>query len=116
MYQCDGCGASIPRKALRYQVTIDVRAAYDTLEVSLWELFRDHRRELEELVARLDKTETAELEEQVYKKMVLDLCPECQRRFVRGPLRFQAEQPAEGPPADIDAFLRSLGFGNPGGD
>lgn len=110
MYQCDGCGASIPRKALRYQVSIDVRAAYDTLEVSLWDLLRDHRRELEELVAQLDKAGTKQLEEQVYKKMVLDLCPECQRKFVLSPLRFRAEPPAERPPADIDAFLRSLGL------
>jgi len=101
---------------LRYQVSIDVRAAYDTLAVSLWDLVRDHRRELEELVARLDKADTKDLEEQVYKKIVLDLCPECQRRFIRSPLRFQAEQPADRPPADIDAFLRSLGLGNRDGE
>ncbi len=112
MYQCDGCGAAIPRKALRYQVSIDVRAAYDTVEVSLWDLVRDHRRELEELVARMSRTDAADLEEQVYKKMVLDLCPECHRRFIRSPLDFRKNESADKPPADIDAFLRSLGFGN----
>ena len=112
MYQCDGCGAAIARKALRYQVSIDVRAAYDTLEVSLWDLVRDHRREMEDLVARMNRTDAANLEEQVYKKMVLDLCPDCQRRFVRAPLDFRGKKPADLPPADIDAFLRSLGFGD----
>jgi hypothetical protein len=112
MYKCDGCGAAIPRQTLRYQVTIDVRAAYDTLEVSLWDLLQDHRRELEELVAQLDKAGTKDLEEQVYKKMVLDLCPECQRKFISSPLRFSADEPTDRAPTDIDTFLRSLGFGN----
>ena len=115
MFQCDGCGAALPRKALRYQVTIDVRAAYDTLEVSLWELVRDHRQEMAELVARMNETETKELEEQVYKKMVLDLCPACQKRFVRNPLTFAPEPPGNEPPHDIDTFLRSLGLGDAGG-
>ncbi len=114
MYQCDGCGVSIVRKALRYQVSIDVRAAYDTLEVSLWDLVRDHRGELEALVGALDETDATHLEEQVYKKMVLDLCPECQRKFVQSPLRFGAESATGGPPADIDTFLRSLGYGKRG--
>ena len=116
MYQCDGCGAAIPRKALRYQVSIEVRAAYDALEVSLWDLVRDHRRELEELVAQLDKTEVTNLEEQVYRKMVLDLCPECQQKFIRSPLDFRGSASADRPPADIDAFLRSLGFGKSAGE
>ncbi len=112
MYQCDGCGAALPRKALRYQVSIDVRAAYDTLEVSLWDLVRDHRREMEELVAQMSKTDATALEEQVYKKMVLDLCPQCQRRFILSPLNFRSHDSAATPPSDIDSFLRSLGFGN----
>ncbi len=115
MYQCDGCGAAIPRKTLRYQVSVDVRAAYDTLEISLWDLVRDHRRELEELVARMDKTDTMKLEEQVYKKMVFDLCPECQRRFILSPLNFNKTGTVDEPPTDIDTFLRSLGFGNADG-
>lgn len=114
MYQCDGCGAAIQRKALRYQVSIDVRAAYDSLEVSLWDLVRDHRREMEELAARMDKADATKLEEQVYKKIVLDLCPECQRKFIQSPLNFRGNRPGDEPPTDIDAFLRSLGFGNAG--
>ena len=51
-YRCDGCGRDIPKKALRYNVEIDVRAAYDKLEVSLMDLVRDHR---EELLARIEK-------------------------------------------------------------
>jgi len=46
-----------------------------------------------------------------YKKLELDLCPACQRIFVREPLRFHPEQAAEPPEIDIDAFLRSLGYG-----
>ncbi len=116
MYQCDGCGAAIPRKSLRYQVSIDVRAAYDTLEVSLWDLVRDHRREMEELVTQMSKADATDLEGQVYKKIVLDLCPECQRKFVVSPLHFRTNKLEDQPPADIDAFLRSLGFGNADGE
>ena len=114
MFQCDGCGAALPRKALRYQVTIDVRAAYDTMEVSLWELVRDHRQEMEQLIARMNEAEAKDLEEQVYKKMVLDLCPACQKRFIQAPLNFAPEPPGDEPPRDIETFLRSLGLGNGG--
>jgi len=110
-YRCDGCGREIPKKALRYTVEIDVRAAYDKLEVSLVELVRDHRGELLALIEKLKSKSPEELEESVYKNIKLDLCPSCQRAFIRNPLRFHPEQAAEEREIDIDAFLRSLGLG-----
>jgi hypothetical protein len=111
MYQCDGCGTPIPRTALRYQVTIDVRASYDTLEVSLFDLIRDHQKEMEELVARMRRQEANDLEQQIYKKIVLDLCPECQKKFIRSPLNCSNDSKEATPVTDIDSFLRSLGYG-----
>lgn len=52
-YRCDGCGAELARNALRYTVEIDVRAAYDKLEVTLTDLVRDHRAEILELIERM---------------------------------------------------------------
>jgi len=92
---------------LRYTVKIDVRAAYDRLEVSLSDLIRDHRAEIKAIIDRMSHMEPRELEESVYKQFKLDLCPRCQRAYIRNPLRFHPEQSGEAK-IDIDAFLRSL--------
>ena len=110
-YQCDGCGREIPESALRYTVTIDVRAAYDEIEVRLADLIRDHRREILDLLEQLRHCNAGELEEQVYKKIKLDLCPTCQKAFIAAPLQFSPGQPARDMEIDVDRFLRSLGFG-----
>jgi hypothetical protein len=114
MIHCDGCGAELPRGSLRYAVRIDVRAAYDQMEVRLIDLVRDHREEMLRLIEQMRHKPPQELEEAVYKAIEIDLCPRCQRAYIRDPLRFHPEQ--AGPPDDfdIDAFLRSLGFGGGG--
>jgi len=98
--------------ALRYTVTIDVRAAYDEIEIGLADLVRSHRNEILALIEQMRHRDPKELEEQVYKKLTLDLCPNCQKAFIRDPLRFHPEQAPTPGEVDIDAFLRSLGFGN----
>jgi hypothetical protein len=109
--QCDGCGKQLGKGELRYSVKIDVRAAYDQMEIGLADLFRDHREELRALVDQIKDEDPQRLEETVYKLFQLDLCPPCQRAYIRDPLRFHPEQPGAAPPVDIDAFLRSLGLG-----
>jgi len=110
-YRCDGCGVELAKDALRYTVSIDVRAAYDQLEVGLADLVRDHRAEIRALIERLKHKSAREVEETVYKSIKLDLCPSCQRAFIRNPLRFHPEQGAPESDIDIDSFLRSLGLG-----
>lgn len=110
VYQCDACGARIPRDGLRYTVNIDVRAAYDQQEIGLAELVRDHRRELLSLIDSLRGQPESEIEESVYKAIKLDLCPSCQRMYIRDPLQFRSE-PGASPSFDVDEFLRSLGYG-----
>ena len=110
-YRCDGCGVELAKDALRYTVSIDVRAAYDQLEVGLADLVRDHRAEIRALIERLKHKSAREVEETVYKCIKLDLCPSCQRAFIRNPLRFHPEQGAPESDIDIDSFLRSLGMG-----
>lgn len=111
VYQCDGCGKELRKNSLRYTVTIDVRAAYNDIEVGLAELVRDHRQEILALIERLRHRDPQEVEEQVYKRISLDLCPACHAAFIKDPLRFHPEQTGENDEIDIDSFLRSLGFG-----
>lgn len=109
-YRCDGCGLDMDAKALRYTVNIEVRAAYEELHVSLADLVRDHREEILALIEKMKGKCADQLEESVYRQLHLDLCPNCQRAFLRNPLRFHPEQGGDGTPEfDVDAFLRSLG-------
>jgi hypothetical protein len=110
-YRCDGCGRSLSKDALRYTVKIDVRAAYDELEVSLADLIRDHRTEILAIIEQLKNRDPHELEDSVYKGFKLDLCPACQRAYIRDPLRFRPGQVLTGDEVDIDGFLKSLGIG-----
>jgi hypothetical protein len=110
-YHCDGCGKKLAKHELRYTVEIQVKAAYDKLEIGLTELVRDHRAELIALIERLKSKDPKELEESIYKRIKLDLCPDCQRAFLPSPLRFHPEQSPPPSEVDIDAFLRSLGIG-----
>ena len=96
---------------MRYTVEIDVRAAYDKFEVGLADLVRDHRAEILSLIERLKRRSPKEIEESVYKHIRFDLCPSCQRAFIKAPLRFHPEQGSTDDEIDIDAFLRSLGMG-----
>ncbi len=110
-YHCDGCGQEILQNALRYTVRIDVRAAYEDLEVGLMELVRDHRDEILRLIKGMESKSPEDIEESVYKGLKLDLCPGCQRAYVHAPLRFHPEGEAPAEEIDIDGFLRSLGYG-----
>lgn len=110
-YHCDGCGRRMAETDLRYTVTIDVRAAYSEIEVGLAELVRDHRQEILDLLDQLRRRDPVEVEEQIYKRMKLDLCPRCQKIFIADPLRFHPGGRPKEHEADIDVFLRSLGFG-----
>ncbi|HOF39098.1 MAG TPA: hypothetical protein PLD73_03425 [Candidatus Hydrogenedentes bacterium] len=105
---CDGCSKEMKPDDTRYRVKIDVRVAKGSLEFSLLDLFRDHRKELENLVKSFEGKDPRELEETIYKGFELDLCPRCQRAYIRDPLRFHPEQGLPDVDIDIDAFLRSL--------
>jgi hypothetical protein len=109
--ECDGCGRELKKGALRYRVKIDVRAAYDKLELTLLDLVRDHREELSNLVEQMKDKDPARLEEQIYKGYSYDLCPPCHAAYIRDPLRFHPERGLPESDWDVDAFLRSLGYG-----
>jgi hypothetical protein len=116
VHRCDGCGKEMRKSDLRYSVKIDVRAAYGKMEISLADLVRDHRAEILALIERMENKDPKELEESVYKSFSLDLCPLCQRAYIRDPLRFHPEMGETAAEMDIDGFLRSLGVNRPAHD
>lgn len=113
-YSCDGCGRKLSPGALRYTVKVDVRAAYEEIHIGLAELVRDHRQELIDLIKKIERdTEKtpSEIEETVYKAIHFDLCPACQRAYIKDPLHFHPDRGEHESDIDIDSFLRSLGYG-----
>ncbi len=116
VHRCDGCGKEMRKGDLRYTVKIDVRAAYDKMEISLADLVRDHRAEILALIEQMERKDPKDLEESVYKAFSLDLCPLCQRAYIRDPLRFHPEMGETDIEIDIDGFLRSLGVNRQSAD
>jgi CRISPR/Cas system-associated protein Cas7 (RAMP superfamily) len=86
---CDACGAGLLIESeVRYLVKIEVYAAYDPLELTGQDLSRDHRANMAQLIESMKGMDPRELEDQVYKKFQFDLCPVCQREYLKDPLRF----------------------------
>ncbi len=108
-YTCDGCGKEIPQKALRYKMKIDIRAAYDTLEIRLADLLRDHEAEIRALIEKMEGMDPQKLEDDICKVFHFDLCPDCYRSYISDPLRFHPEAAIrDESDFDVDAFLRQL--------
>jgi len=90
---------------------VEVRAAYDEIEIGLTELVRNHKDEMLRLIDQMDNQSAEAIEETIYKRLKLDLCPDCQRTFLRDPLRFKPGQETTTQEFEVDDFLRSLGYG-----
>jgi len=86
-YRCDGCGLDLAGDGSdRYVVRIEAFAAAGRLEFTEEDMRRDHAAEIERLLSRLEKQSPDEIEDQVYRRLVFDLCPDCHRLFLRSPL------------------------------
>ena len=84
---CDMCGKPLlVDEDVRYVAKIEVFAAYDPMELTDDDLEQDHMQEIRALAERMRKFDPAKLEEQVYKSFVFDLCPACQKRYLKNPL------------------------------
>lgn len=95
---CDLCGKTLlAGEPARYEVRIQVYAAYDPLELTHDDLARDPRAEIRILLERLRHADPQELEDSVYKEFLFDLCMACQRQYLRSPLP-RAEPQASSPP------------------
>jgi len=83
---CDRCGHPIEQGQLRYIAKIQVFAAADPLEITLEDLLRDTRREMNRLLQQCEGLTEEELMRDVYVKFEYDLCRACQKAYVNNPL------------------------------
>ena len=51
------------------------------------DLARDFREEIARVLQQLEGLSVAEAQNQVYRLYEFDLCPKCQRAYIRNPLR-----------------------------
>ena len=86
---CDGCGAPLLVESdVRYEVKIEVKAAYDPLEITSDDLANDSGAEMARLIARLEHVTEAEAMDEVYRTFRFDLCLPCRKRYLAKPLPF----------------------------
>jgi hypothetical protein len=86
-FTCDVCGKNLLiDEDVRYEVKIEVKAAYDPMELTDEDLKKDYRKEIAELLRRMKTMDPQALEDQVYKLFHFDMCPACQLRYLRNPL------------------------------
>jgi len=91
---CDICGQELLQsRGLRYEVCIEVQAAYDPLNLSEDDLSRDLRAEIARVLQQLENVSLAEAQNQVYRRFEFDLCPGCQQKYVRNPLTTDLSEP-----------------------
>ena len=83
---CDRCGRPLEQGQLRYIAKIEVFAAADPLEITLDDLLRDTRRELDEALEECEKLTEEELMRDVYVQFQFDLCRSCQKSYVTDPM------------------------------
>ncbi len=96
---CDLCGkVLLVHENARYEVRIQVYAAYDPMELTHEDLARDSREQLRRLLERLAEMDPQEIEDSVYKEFLFDLCPACQRRYLQRPLPTDAADQPDSPP------------------
>jgi hypothetical protein len=83
---CDRCGRGLLLDApVRYEVRIEVKSAYDPLEITAEDL-RDAERGLKEALHRLKDYPAERAQDEVYRELRFDLCATCQRAFLAAPL------------------------------
>ncbi len=83
---CDRCGNGLLLDApVRYEVRIEVKSAYDPMELTDDDL-ADASRKLREAVDAVKHLSEQEAMDEVYKEFRLDLCRTCQKEFIKAPL------------------------------
>jgi hypothetical protein len=83
---CDRCGAGLLLDApVRYEVRIEVKAAYDPLELTQEDLAAAAG-DLSRLLKRLEGYSAEQAQDEVYRDLRFDLCATCQKAFLKAPL------------------------------
>jgi hypothetical protein len=88
-FSCDWCGKEMYSDSdRRFIVKMEVYAAHDPAELTEDDLDDDHLESLGELLQQIEDAGGDDILEiaPAYKKIRLDLCPGCHKRFLRDPL------------------------------
>lgn len=85
---CDYCGKELsPGQDARFVVKIEVFPAHDPSKITEADLDDDHLEAVSEILREMEETgEDVDLVAPATRHYRYDLCPECQRKFVRDPL------------------------------
>jgi hypothetical protein len=70
----------------RFVVKLEVYPAFDPEEIDEEDLDSDHLQEISEILEEMEITGKSQLDDQESKEFRFDLCPHCQKKFVRDPL------------------------------
>ena len=91
-YSCDRCGKTItPETEIRYVVRIEVQASCETFGICEDE--SDHLLQLEEILERLEDSESPSIGDDVYHRRKHDLCSHCYREYKQNPLALEPQIP-----------------------
>jgi hypothetical protein len=85
---CDICGKELLLQSdVRYEVKIEVKAAYDPMEITADDLKEDILQKIKILLKQLEGLSEEEAQNEVYRVFNFDLCRNCQREYIKDPLR-----------------------------
>lgn len=83
---CDRCGNGLLLDApVRYEVRIEVKSAYDPMELTEDDLAKASE-DLKQAVEAVRNLSAEDAMDEVYKEFRFDLCRTCQKQFIRAPL------------------------------
>ena len=83
---CDRCGNGLLLDApVRYEVRIEVKSAYDPLELTAEDL-AGAAEGLKNAVESVKHLSAEEAQDEVYREFRFDLCRTCQKAFLKSPL------------------------------
>lgn len=95
---CDRCGRGLLLDApVRYEVSIEVKSAYDPLELVEEDLV-DAQAEMKRLIEKLKTYSPEAAQDEVYRAFKFDLCATCQKLFIKNPLGMPETGPGGPPP------------------
>ena len=95
---CDRCDRSLLAfEDVRYELRIEVKAAYDPMEMNPSAQPSDLKDEIRKLIEATEGLTADEIEATVYKEFKFDLCLRCQREFLQDPLPRRPPEPPTQP-------------------
>jgi hypothetical protein len=84
---CDRCGNGLLLDApVRYEVRIEVKSAYDPLELTDEDL-ANAAGQLKQAVDAVQNLSAEEAQDEVYREFRFDLCRTCQKQYLKSPLK-----------------------------